>query len=118
MRVMDRGRPERGENVNRSGLQLPHLLNGGDNSSITSIKFNTHFEQCLAHRVHLPDGDLSWLFLLFVTGNYVFIITLSRLKMTKEVLTILLLVCFQVNGFSKIIGSAKPNFTSEECKIY
>lgn len=86
--------------------------------ALPALNSNTHFEQCLAHSVHLSDGDLSWLFLLFVTGNYVFIITLGRLKMTKEVLTILLLVCFQVNCFSKVTGSAKPSFTSEECKIY
>lgn len=83
---------------------------------LRALNSNTYFEQRLAHSVHLSDGALSWLFLLFITGNYVFIIKLSRLKMTKEVLTVLLLVCFQVNWFSKITVSVKPNFWA--CQIY
>lgn len=38
-RVTDKGRPERGDDVNLSSLQFPHLLaNGGSNSNVTSIK--------------------------------------------------------------------------------
>lgn len=62
-----------------------------------ALNWIMHFKQCLAHSGHLSSGALSWLFLLFVSGNYVFITKLSRLKMTEEVLTILVLVCFQVN---------------------
>lgn len=40
---MDRGRPEREEDMNRPGLQFPHLLNGGDNISVTSIEFEHTF---------------------------------------------------------------------------
>lgn len=44
---MDRARRERGENVSLSALQFPQLLNGIDNSRITSIKLEHTFRTVL-----------------------------------------------------------------------